>query len=68
MGTDVTDEDLAELFLDDELDDLMFGELLDLIFLASLTLDNNIWTMYIVHYDVCTYSRVLNNRGLGINV
>ena len=54
MGTDVTDEDLAELFLDDELDDLMFGELLDLIFLASLTLDNNI-CMNIVHYDVHMY-------------
>ena len=51
MGTDVTDEDLAELFLDDELDDLMFGELLDLIFLASLTLDNNIWTLYIMMYS-----------------
>ena len=32
MGTDVTEEDLAELFSDDELDDLMLGELSDLIF------------------------------------
>ena len=53
MGTDVTDEDLAELFLDDELDDLMFGELLDLIFFGVV----DTWQqhMNIVHYDVHMY-------------